>query len=116
MAALQDPDGNVPFHWGVDTDGPLAVSDDAELGNHVYGRSSALFHEGKAPRGKQTSRSGSLSLCTRFSSADAWALDACAASGRLLLHDVRRADELRAPMNEVEPVPRVDSTARRCKR
>jgi hypothetical protein len=99
MASLQDPDGSVPFHWGVDTDGPLAVSDDAELVNHVYGRSSALFPEGKAPKGKQTSRSGSLSLCTRFSPADAWAHDACAASGRLL-HDVRRADELRAPMNE----------------
>ena len=47
MTSLQDSDGNVPFYWGVDTDGRLVVSDVAELVKKACGKSSAPFPKGK---------------------------------------------------------------------
>ncbi|NDW60272.1 hypothetical protein G0P98_27925, partial [Yangia sp. PrR004] len=71
MAA--DSDGNVPFYWGVDTNGQLVVSDDPEIVKAACGKSSAPF-----PKGFFFTTSGGL---------------------RSYEH----------PMNEVKPVPRVDS-------
>ncbi|CAN6286535.1 unnamed protein product [Urochloa humidicola] len=44
MAA--EADGNVPFYWGVDSDGRLVVSDDAEIVKKACGKSSAPFPKG----------------------------------------------------------------------
>lgn len=76
MAA--DCDGNVPFYWGVDTDGRLVVSDDYEIVKKACGKSSAPF-----PKGFFFTTSGGL---------------------RSYEH----------PMNEVKPVPRVDSNGEVC--
>ncbi|KAJ1293221.1 hypothetical protein BS78_01G051500 [Paspalum vaginatum] len=76
MAA--DSDGNVPFYWGVDTNGQLVVSDDPEIVKAACGKSSAPF-----PKGFFFTTSGGL---------------------RSYEH----------PMNEVKPVPRVDSKGEVC--
>ncbi|CAL4919524.1 unnamed protein product [Urochloa decumbens] len=76
MAA--DADGNVPFYWGVDSDGRLVVSDDAEIVKKACGKSSAPF-----PKGFFFTTSGGL-------------------------------QSYEHPMNEVKPVPRVDSKGEVC--
>ena len=47
LVTLQDADGNVPFYWGVDSDGRLVVSDDGEIVKKACGKSSAPFPKGK---------------------------------------------------------------------
>ena len=47
LMTLQDADGNVPFYWGVDSDGRLVVSDDGEIVKKACGKSSAPFPKGK---------------------------------------------------------------------
>jgi len=76
MAA--DADGNVPFYWGVDSDGRLVVSDDGEIVKKACGKSSAPF-----PKGFFFTTSGGLKSYEH-------------------------------PMNEVKPVPRVDSKGEVC--
>lgn len=75
---LQDADGNVPFYWGVDSDGRLVVSDDGEIVKKACGKSSAPF-----PKGFFFTTSGGLKSYEH-------------------------------PMNEVKPVPRVDSKGEVC--
>ncbi|CAN6280996.1 unnamed protein product [Urochloa humidicola] len=76
MAA--DADGNVPFYWGVDSDGRMVVSDDSEVVKKACGKSSAPF-----PKGFFFTTSGGL-------------------------------QSYEHPMNEVKPVPRVDSKGEVC--
>ncbi|KAG2534598.1 hypothetical protein PVAP13_9NG071759 [Panicum virgatum] len=73
-----DADGNVPFYWGVDSDGRLVVSDDGEIVKKACGKSSAPF-----PKGFFFTTSGGLKSYEH-------------------------------PMNEVKPVPRVDSKGEVC--
>lgn len=54
MVTLQDADGNVPFYWGVDSDGRLVVSDDDEMVKKACGKSSAPFPKGKRIISKAT--------------------------------------------------------------
>lgn len=43
---MQDPDGGVPFFWGVDSEGHLVVSDDVETVKKGCGKSFASFPKG----------------------------------------------------------------------
>lgn len=43
---MQDPDGSVPFFWGVDSEGHLVVSDDVESVKKGCGKSFASFPKG----------------------------------------------------------------------
>lgn len=76
MAA--DADGNAPFYWGVDSEGPLVVSDDAKIVTNACGKSFAPF-----PKGFFFTSSGGL-------------------------------QSYEHPLNEVKPVPRVDSKGEVC--
>uniref|UniRef100_A0ACD6A8T8 Uncharacterized protein n=1 Tax=Avena sativa TaxID=4498 RepID=A0ACD6A8T8_AVESA len=76
MAA--DVDGGVPLHWGVDSEGHLVVSDDAEIVRNACGKSFAPF-----PKGFFFTTSGGL-------------------------------QSYEHPLNEVKPVPRVDSKGQVC--
>ncbi|KAF8659294.1 hypothetical protein HU200_006907 [Digitaria exilis] len=82
MAAVSESSfhfhGNVPFYWGVDSDGRLVVSDDTEIVKKACGKSSAPF-----PKGFFFTTFGGL---------------------RSYEH----------PLNEVKPVPRVDSKGEVC--
>ena len=44
---MQDPDGDVPFFWGADSEGHLVVSDDAEIVKKGCGKSYAPFPKGE---------------------------------------------------------------------
>lgn len=43
---VQDPDGNVPFFWGTDSEGHLVLADDAEVVKKGCGNSFAPFPKG----------------------------------------------------------------------
>ncbi|KAL5218537.1 hypothetical protein ABZP36_019221 [Zizania latifolia] len=73
-----DADCSVPVYWGVEPDGRLVISDDAEIVKKACGKSSAPF-----PKGFFFTTSGGL-------------------------------QSYEHPLNEVKPVPRVDSKGEVC--
>lgn len=104
MDVLQDADGSVPLFWGTDGEGHLVISEDVETVKKGCGKSFAPFPKGRRfVEDIYTHSSLFLDL-----SADMVICAGCffTSSGGL------RSFEF--PLNELKPVPRVDSSGQVC--
>jgi hypothetical protein len=106
---LQDADGGVPFYWGVDSGDHLVVSDDAEMVTKACGKSFAPFPKGLYDQQSNHLRYFSPQELGSFPDPSKLMLPSgffFSTSGGLQSYE--------HPLNEVRPVPRVDSKGEVC--
>lgn len=105
---LQDADGSVPFFWGTDSEGHLVLSEDAEIIKKGCGNSFAPFPKGIEQRNCGAQYIPSVHNVPVYHSFFCSAFAGCffTTSGGL--------QSFEHPLNEVKPMPRVDSQGQVC--